>query len=572
MKKVKFASGVIPIILLAAALLTGCGNRPIQPASGVPGGAAAPSSGKTEAPVPAAVEAPAKSPDASVGAYVGEPGRDPAGSGSSDPSSDVAVSAPGKEDVIIAIPREPATLDPHCAGDDTMRAVTGNIYEPLYRLDRDSLEPVPCLAAGCRILDDLHWEFTIREGVLFHDGSGLTADDAVYSVNRILDPGFNVQPFDDLESIVRAEKTGDYTMVITTKYPDPVLLKRLTRLDIVSKAFTEGETGGLLTAAANGTGPYMLDHWIRGEEIALARFAGYRTMPSAAEGAPAIKEAAYRFIAGASDRSAALAAGDIDLALDLRPEDVPDLPKVFLAPGKGTCWIRFNQRAGLMVDQRLRLAANLAVDREKLIRDLYDGFAAPCAGQMGGEGCFGYTDRVSAYTCDLARAKALLEEAGYEGEPVELLAGRGRWPKEGELAEAVAGQLMEAGFTVELRFANQEEWLDALFDPKKTPDMQLSCTVNELFDMDGVYTTLLHKDGAQSAADKGGYDGMIEEARSEMDGARREEIYANLAQLLHDDPFAVYLLTADLIRGGASDLNWIPARDGGIYLSAMSFS
>ncbi len=479
-----------------------------------------------------------------------------------------ATSAPAaaKTEITIAIQGEPTTLDTQYPDDGNMRTITWSIFEPLYKLDGVTLEPIPCLATDYEIVDDLTWKFTVRDGVTFHDGSAFTVDDAVYSINRIIDPEYNSQIFSDFESIAKAEKVDDKTLTITTSVPDPILLKRLTKLDMVSKSFTEGKSVNDLTSVANGTGPYKLDNWTRGQQIVISRNANYWGEQ------PVLEKATYRFIEEVVTRAAALKTGEIDIAMNMYPEYVADLPKVFSGVGTETSWVRFNQRAGLMKDKNMRLAANYAIDLDGLAEALFGGYARPCEGQMGRDGYFGFSEKVNKYPYDVEKAKALLAEAGYKGEPIQFLSERGRWLKDGELTEAVAAQLLEAGFNVETKFVSWQEWLDTLFDPNKTPDMQFSCTSNEFFDMDRTYSALVHKSGTQSAVNNDEYNKMIEEAKSEMDFAKRQDIYDSLVQKLYDDPFAIYLLVLDDLHGGAANLNWTLRQDSRIYISELSFS
>lgn len=467
--------------------------------------------------------------------------------------------------VIVAVPEEPSVLDPHFAADDSCRLITNNIYEPLFLFEGAVPEPVPCLAAGYRLLDDLRWEITIREGVYFHDGSVFTADDAVYSVNRAVDPAFNVEPFYDLSTIVGAERTGEQTLVITTRYPDPALPRRLTRLDMVSKAYTQSKASGPLTKTANGTGPYMLDHWTAGDEIVLVRFRGYWG------GQPAQDVAVFRFIREPAARGEAVLSGEADIAAALSPEDAVGMPQALSAPGTGILWIRFDQRSGAMVSQAMRQAANYAVGSDELARELFLDYAAPCEGQIGRPGFFGYSGLVSGAPRDIRKAGELLEEAGYAGEPLRLLAESGSLQCKESLAAAVAGQLREAGFNVELDFAERKVYLDALFDPRKAPDMLLSYTANDLYDMGGVYSMLVHKDGFQSTVDNAGLNVLIEAARTEMDAAKRTGLYDELARKLYEDPFAIYLLSLEDIYGAAADLDWAPRQDGRILIAEMRF-
>lgn len=391
-------------------------------------------------------------------------------------------------------------------------------------------------------------------------------DDAVFSVNRIISPDYGSQILSDFDTIQEAVKVDDTTFQIITKQPDPILLKRLTKLDIVSKEYTEARTDEELTLVANGTGPYKLDHWTRGVEIVITRNPEYWGEQ------PVLEKATYRFIEEVVTRSSALKTGEIDVAVNMYPEYVSDLPQVLSGPGTETYWVRFNQFNGLMISKELRLAMNYAIDREGISEALFAGYARPCEGQMGRDGYFGFSDKVSAYTYDVEKAKELMAQAGYNGEVIQLLSERGRWLKDGEVTEAVAANLMEAGFNIETRFVSWNEWLDILFDRSKTPDLQFSSTSNEFFDMDRTYSVLVHSTGTQTGVVNEEYDALIEAARSEMDSAKRMEIYDELAVKLHEDPFGIYLLILDDLHGGAANLNWKLREDSRIYISEMSFS
>ena len=140
-----------------------------------------------------------------------------------------AASGTPKTDIVLAIQGEPTTMDPQYPDDGNMRTITWSVFEPLYKLNGDTLEPEPCLATGYENIDELTWQFTIRDGVKFHDGGDFTVDDAVFSVNRIIDPDFGSQILSDFETIKEAVKVDDKTFQIITQQPDPILLKRLTK-------------------------------------------------------------------------------------------------------------------------------------------------------------------------------------------------------------------------------------------------------------------------------------------------------------------------------------------------------
>ncbi len=497
-----------------------------------------------------------------------------AGCGSKPASTAPATTAPAttapaeaKTDIVIALQGEPTTLDPQFPDDGNMRVVTWQVFEPLFKIDAATLQAVPCLATEAKVVDDSTWQFPIREGVKWHDGTPFTAEDAAYSINRIIDPAFGSQILSDVSTITGA-KVGDdgKSIIVSTNGADPILLKRLTKLDMVQKAFYEGKKTEEVTKLAMGTGPYVFKSWEQGKQIEVEAFADYWGDK------PVITKGTFRFIEEPVTRLFALKTNEINVAVNMYPEYAADMPKIFTEVGLETYWVRFNQFAGVMKDKNVRLAANYALDLQGLSDALFLGYAAPCQGQMGRAGYFGYNDSLSDYGYDPAKAAELLKTAGYNGEEVELLSERGRWLKDGELTEAIAAQLAEAGFNVTTKFVSWNEWLDTLFDKAKTPDMQYSSTSNEFFDMDRTYSALVASSGTQAGLNNPEYDKIIADARIEMDPVKREQMYKDLAAKLHDDPFAMYLLVLNDLHGGSENLNWAPRQDSRIYLSEMSFS
>ena len=517
---------MLTLLMVSTMVLTSCGTTAPAPAV----------TGAPEAPT--AADSSTAAPDAQAGA---------------------------KDELIIALQGDPTSLDAQYPDDGNMQTISYNVYGFLFEIDGNTLDAVPSLATEMNLINETTWEVKIREGVRFHDGSPFTTEDAAFSINRILDPDYNSQILSDFDTMKEAKVIDDKTFQIITHNADPLLSKRLTKLPMLSKAFTEARTNDELTIVANGTGPYKFVEWQRGVHIKIERNDDYWGP------APAIKTVYYRTLEEPMTRLSALKAGEIDLALNMYPEYTAEMPKVFSEAGYETYWIRFDQ-SGVFADKNLRLAANYAVDLDALADSLFLGYAMPCQGQFGKDGFFGFNNEVKGYGYDLEKAKALIAESGYNGEVLELVSERGRWLKDGEITEAVASMLTEAGFNVQVKIVSFNEWLDTLFDKAKTPTLQYSSSSNEFFDMDRTYSALVHSTGTQARVGNPEYDAIIEAARSELDEAKREQMYRDLAVKLHEDPFAIYLLSMYDLHGGAANLNWNPRRDSKIILSEMSFS
>lgn len=266
-----------------------------------------------------------------------------------------------KDSIVIALQGEPAGLDTQFLDDGNARHVTNNIYETLTNLDKATLEPIAGLATEFKNVDANTWEFTLREGVKFHNGEAFTAEDVAYSINRTIDPAFKSSVASWISTIKEVKVIAANKVQIITDGPDPLLTKRLTLLPIFSKSFTEANKANI-TSLANGTGPYKFVSWSKGSDIQLVRNDDYwGTKPS-------IKDVKFRFIQEAATRLSALKAGEIDFAFNMYPEYIKDLPKSATITGNESFVLRFNRLRGPLVNNDLALAINYAIDVPSLIK------------------------------------------------------------------------------------------------------------------------------------------------------------------------------------------------------------
>ncbi len=234
------------------------------------------------------------------------------------------------QSITIAIGSEPSTLDPQLRDDGGERQVNDNIYETLMaRAPTGELEPGLAAAAPTQI-DELTWEFKLREGVSFHNGEPFNADSVVASVKRVLDPANNSEQLAYFGTISHAEKVDDLN--VRTSPPVPIHPPVAHVLDEDDRARPCGE--GDLDGTPVGTGPYKFVSWNRGSDITLA---AYPTMGRRAE----IDQVTYRFITEAGTKMAGLVAGELDIITNLLPSSPPAC-RNSAVPGLETsvsCWV-----------------------------------------------------------------------------------------------------------------------------------------------------------------------------------------------------------------------------------------
>src|SRR5580658_539809 len=224
-------------------------------------------------------------------------------------------------DLRIGVASEVTTLDPHFFHLTSNTEIHKAIYSGLVTQDAN-MKVVPDLAMSWRTLDDTHWEFKLRPGVTFQDGSPFTADDVVFTYTRARSvpnsPGSFLQY---LKHVTATTASDPLTLVVQTDGPDPILLNELQNVWIVSRKHGEGATTSDYNSgkAAIGTGPYRLGDWVQGDHITLTRFDGYYGPK------PDWDSVRYRAIVNDAARTAALLSGDVDLISSVPGNDLANV-------------------------------------------------------------------------------------------------------------------------------------------------------------------------------------------------------------------------------------------------------
>ena len=379
-----------------------------------------------------------------------------------------ALAAPAAaQNLTIGMQTEPGTMDPqfNLLGSNT--SALRNIFDTL--LSRDpSLQVRPSLAESWRAVDETTWEFKLRPGVQFHDGSPLTAEDVRFTIERVTRVANNPNSYATyIQGIREVQVVDPLTVRFLTDGPVPLLPSNISNIFIISAAKGLRATGEFNAgAAAIGTGPYRLASWQPGQPLVLDRNAGYFA------GAAPWQRVTFRPIANDGARVAALLAGDVDFVNGVPLQDVARLqreggrtrvfggpsayvymlfPEVGKDPLPGT---RDAQGQPLprnpWLDPRVREAVSLAISREAIVERLMEG-RARVANQAVPEGFFGHSTRIPPARFDAERARALLREAGYpNGFQTGLACPNDRFVNDSKICEAVAQQLQRVGIRVDL--------------------------------------------------------------------------------------------------------------------------
>lgn len=471
------------------------------------------------------------------------------------------------------------SLDPHFLYLSTNMAYAQHIFEPLVARDVNS-QPIPGLAESWRAIDDKTWEFKLRKGVKFHDGSDFTAEDVLFTVKRIPSLPNNPNPYTGaLRSVVATEAPDPHTVIFRTDRPNPILPSQFTIMAIVShKAAAGAQPADFASGKATvGTGPYRFGSYTRGERLELIRNPGFHGA------SPAWEKITFRFIPNAAARVAALLAGDVEMIDFVPTADLPKLrtdPKVsvFMRPSDRVIYLVPNvgaeTLAGLtakgggplprnpLKDTKVRQALSLAINREAIVDRVMEKFAVP-AGQLVPEGFFGHDPAIGVPAYDPARAKALLAEAGWpDGFAMSVVCTNDRYVNDASICQALGQAWSRIGIAMKV-----ETYPSNVFFPRARPPgaefpmMLLGWGSSSTGDSTGALTGLVHsydKERGLGAYNFGMYsntaiDQLIREATSTMDRDARLVLMRKAMRAAMDDAALIPLhaqMTAIATRKG----------------------
>jgi peptide/nickel transport system substrate-binding protein len=350
--------------------------------------------------------------------------------------------------------------DPHLSYTPN-RNVQLHVYEPLVRQD-EHLQPRPALAESWRALDATTWEFRLRSGVTFHDGSPFTAADAIFSIKRAqAAEGIRNYRF-YVRDVAAMEAPDPHILVIHTHAPAPLLPVDLAAFGIVSARAAEGATEADFNGgrAAIGTGPYRWVRFTPGQDVVLERNPNYWG------GAEPWARVDFRFVPNDSARAAALLAGDLDVvdtvppALYARVRD-NDGTQLLTATSGFTLYLQLDMwrdstpyatgadgqklAQNPLRDLRVRRAISLALNRAAIADSAMGGGAEP-AGQFKAAGFGGHDPALPPPAADPAEARRLLAEAGYpQGFGLTVACTNDRYAGDGRVCQTVAQMLSAVG-------------------------------------------------------------------------------------------------------------------------------
>lgn len=481
------------------------------------------------------------------------------------------------------------TLDPHAQSSTMNNLVLGQIYEPLVTRD-DDLKLVPGLALSWEAVSDTEWEFVLREGVTFHDGTPFTADDVIFSITRA-----KAQTSDykvAVQSIDHVEKIDDHHIRIVTNSPSPTLPEWLTTIFMISKAWAEtnGVTepqdvkAGAENFAArneNGTGPYIVSERVPDVQTVMVAAPDYWDREVMEGGYDTL---VHKPVKSAPTRVAGLISGEIDLVLDPPMQDFgrieadPNL-KIVTSNEVRTIFFGFDLKSDTLrygggaegnpfKDIRVRQAIYHAINAEGIQRQIMRGNSV-LAGSIYPPMTNGHTDQIDAdrLAYDVEAGRALMAEAGYsDGFTVVLDCTNDFYVNDEAICQSLVPMLAQIGITVQPNLRPSSQTFSALLN-RETSFFMLGFGVPTL-DAEYLFRFLLHTpDGTLGTWNFTEYsnpeiDAMISQIGVTIDLDARNKMIADVIQRTNDEIIYVPLHHQMLAWAMTQSVDVMPRADG----------
>jgi len=370
----------------------------------------------------------------------------------------------------IGLRSEPSSMDPYFHNLGPNNAMLAQIFGKLVDWGPKMDRMIPRLATSWKAINDTTWEFKLRQGVKFHDGSDFTADDFVFSFNRADGYTGGNSSFRTYTKGKTVTKIDDYTIHISTPGPYPLMPNEMTSILIMSseaKGSGGSENYGIKAKDFNkglatiGTGPYKFVEWKKGDRLVVEKYDGYK----GPMGQPWDKMV-FKFIKSEPARTAALLAGDVDMIDNVPLTDIAKLKEnadLALSQGVSNRVIyihmdQFRDKSPFVTDKngnpmdknplkdaRVRKALSMMIDRDEMVAKVMEGVALK-AGQLLPEGFFGRSPKLKPEPYDPEGAKKLLAEAGWgDGFGLTIHGPNDRYINDAKICEAIAQMLTRNG-------------------------------------------------------------------------------------------------------------------------------
>ncbi len=499
--------------------------------------------------------------------------------GSGDDSTDASSGeAPAHDDVLTVVRAdEPISLDWKNSGDLPDVFVLSSVMETLTAIDMAASTTVPRLATEWSVTDDLlHWTFTLREGVTYHNGAAFDADTVAYTFQTLLDSEDDSKA-SAVSNVASVTVLGDYEVQVDLIEPDAIFDRRMARLEMAEPTF-DAEHESDAASVVNGTGPYKLESWERGKQVTLIRNDDYWGEPAS------IEKVVVIWRAETSVRASMVATGEADLAWDIAPEDFDSVPVLEEQRTINTVWMRPDTDGDnpALADVRVRQAMRTAADMETVAATIFKDVVSVVGGNQNvPPGSVGYIDDLEPWPYDMDEATDLVAEAAADGVDVtvpitiNLRNGGGQFPGDAEFAEYLVQQWQAIGLTgARIQSLDTSAWVAAHTSAEPGQphaELSYSSSDNALLDYGQQATRYLLCDGRYSLYCDPEADALIQAASVTL-GDERQAAFEKVGEYLEEQVPMFNFGNLTQYFGLVEGLDWEPDGRESPMFDAMSWA
>lgn len=468
-----------------------------------------------------------------------------------------------------------ANLDPHGTTGALPLSILGNVYEPLVGRDKD-MQLVPVLAESWEVVTPTTWRFKLREGVTFHNGNPFTADDVIFSLERV----GNKYSFlrDRVSMIKEMNKIDDLTIEFVTNKPYPILPQTWTSIYMMDKEWAEKNDATVPSNSveniesfagqvSNGTGPFTVVERVAETRTVFEPFKDYWDTVG-----HNLDKVVYLPITQDGTRVAALLSGEIDMMFPVPLQDIERLKSnadtdVLIQPELRTIMLGMDQRredalqtepeGNPFKDKRVRQAIYQAIDINGIQEKIMNGLSEPAATLISPL-LFAPAGDMQRYPFDPEASRKLLAEAGFpDGFKTALVCPNNRYVNDERICQAVTSMLARVGIEIELRTMNVSQYWKVVGRPVQefaiymmgwTPGGLDSYSV--LFNLMGSWD----EDSGRGRINNGDFaneriDEIVAAVESETDQAKRDALIQEAYQIVHDEVYYLPLHQQAVVWG-----------------------
>jgi peptide/nickel transport system substrate-binding protein len=445
-----------------------------------------------------------------------------------------------KRELVIAQGGDISKLDPHFSTSSNDIRVTFNLFDNLLnRYPNGKL--APGLADEWKATAPTTWTFGLRESLKFHNGDPCTSADVKFSIERTYDPNAKTMVASVFTTISRIETPDPATVVFHTKAPDPLLPARLAFYggQIVPKKHLERVGNDTFNAKPVGTGPVRFVSWTKDDKLVLEANPDYWGGPIA------VNRVVFRPVPETAPRVAGLLKGELDLITQLTPDHWDRVNQSPTTKGASALYaglyvLGTNSKVPPLNNWTLKKAMQLGVDREAIVKDLWRGRGIVPSGPIA-KGDAHFDTRLPPLAYDPGKARDLVKQSGYKGEPIYLETTVGLLANDKAMSEAIAAMWKDIGVNVVVEVIefsvraqkNRERTFKGLWwsDPTST-----------LRDPDGMMWRLMAPGGPHDYWRHPEFDELGAAARNSMDEAFRAKAYKRMTELfLEFNPWIIVI-------------------------------